>query len=44
VADAMLLAIRQFFTYTELLERPDDAQLHPRFRDFERPRDTLETA
>lgn len=38
--DAMLLDIRQFFTYTELLERPDDAEPHLRFRDFERPRDT----
>jgi hypothetical protein len=38
--DAMLLGIRQFFTYTELLERSDDVQPHPEFRDFERPRDT----
>lgn len=38
--DTMLLGIRQFFTYAELLERPDDARPHPRFPDFQRPADT----
>jgi hypothetical protein len=38
--DAMLIGIRQFLTYEELLGRSDDARPHPRFRDFHRPPDT----
>ncbi len=38
--DAMLIGIRQFLTYEELLTRSDDSRLHPRFRDFHRPPDT----
>ncbi len=38
--DAMNLGIRQFFTYEELLKRPDNPRPHPRFRDFNRPPDT----
>jgi len=40
VIDAMLLGIRHFFTYVEMLERPDDARPHPRFPDFHRSPDT----
>ena len=38
--DTMLLGIRQFFTYVEMLERSGDAPPHPRFSDFHRPPDT----
>jgi len=37
--DAMVLGIRQFMTYEELLKRSDDTPRHPRFRDFHRPPD-----
>jgi len=40
VIDMMLVGIRQFFTYEEMLKGPDDARPHPRFEDFRRPRDT----
>src|SRR5271165_922143 len=38
--DMMLLGIRQFFTYEEILERSDNALPHPHFGNFDRPRDT----
>lgn len=37
--EAMLLGIRQFLTYEELLKRGDDTPPHPRFGDFHRPPD-----
>ena len=39
VIDAMLIGIRQFLTYEELLKRSDSAPRHPRFSDFHRPPD-----
>ena len=38
--DMMLVGIRQFFTYEEMLKGPDDARPHPRIEDFRRRRDT----
>jgi hypothetical protein len=40
VIDMMLVGIRQFFTYEEMLKGPEDARPHPRFEDFRRPPDT----
>lgn len=39
IIDAMVLGIRQFMTYEELLKRSDDAPPHPRFVDLPRPSD-----
>lgn len=43
IVDAMLLGIRQFLTYEELLGRPDDAPPHPRFGSFHRPADVRQS-
>lgn len=37
IIDAMLLGIRQFLTYEELLKQADDMPPHSRFRAFRRP-------
>lgn len=37
--DAMLIGIRQFLTYEELLKRSDTAPSHPRLSDFYQPPD-----
>jgi len=39
LTDAMVLGIRQFMTYEELLNRSPDRPAHPAFRDFHRPPD-----
>lgn len=39
IIDAMVLGIRQFMTYEELMKRSDAAPSHPRFVDFHRPSD-----
>lgn len=39
LVDAMTLGIRQFLTYEELLNRPDEAPAHRRFGEFHRPPD-----
>lgn len=39
LVDAMVLGIRQFLTYEELLNRSEDAPPHPRFGKFSRPPD-----